>query len=432
MTATRRPVGMAVAAAIVAGTLGWIGVIAIGRQLAAATPSNLGFDLELLLEAGRAIAEGGSPYAAELVSGTAPTATHLFYSYPPPVAQGMALVAWLPSAPALILWSLVAVAGLLAVADALRRHYDTERSRVEVLAVSAAIAPLTLPLAVGLLFGNYDVLFPLLYGGMLLAALAPTRATTLTGGAALMVASLKLHPASMGLWFLVRALREQRDGPTGERSQRGDAPRVGSGRVVGAAIGLGLAVVALSVLIGGVGVWGEYAKVIGAGTRAVIVDPRNAGIAALLAGFVGGGDPLARTIHLAVGLGALMITAWVAWRQADTLESFAWATAASLVTLPVTWYHYPSAMIPIAVAAGLRARGDSARPVRVLLIAAGVTAAVAIAALPLVYVALGLVIAAARRSGEAQAAGVRPGRSPGDSSPPESDPAPVSGVPAGG
>ena len=68
------------------------------------------------------------------------------------------------------------------------------------------------------------------------------------------------------------------------------------------------------------------------------------------------------------------------------------------MTLPVTWYHYPSALIPVALAAGLRARGTSVRPVRGLLIAAGVLAAVAIAVLPLIYVAMGLVIAAARRS----------------------------------
>ncbi len=168
---------------------------------------------------------------------------------------------------------------------------------------------------------------------------------------------------------------------------------------------------------------------IGAGTRAVIVDPDNAGIAAVVATIVGGGDALARMLHLAVGVGALVVTAWAALRRADTLESFAWATAASLVTLPVTWYHYPSAMLPVAIAAGLRAHGASARPVRGLLVAAGVVAAVAIAALPLVYVALGLVIVAARRSGEASPE-VRPVRSPGG--PPESDPAPAPGVPAGG
>jgi hypothetical protein len=420
---------MAVSAALVAGTLGWIGVVAIGLQLASATPSNLGFDFDILLNAGRAVAEGRSPYASELVSGTAPTATHLFYSYPPPVAQTMAVVAWLPSVAALVLWGLVAVGGLLAVAEGLRRHYAPERSRFEVLAVTAAIAPLTLPLAVGLLFGNYDVLFPLLYGAMLLAAVAPTRTGTLVGGAALVVASLKIHPASMGLWFLVRALRERRSGIGGQPT-RGAPPRGSSGRVIAAAVVISLAVIALSAVLGGTAVWAEYAKVIGAGTRAVIVDPDNAGIAAVVAAFVGGGDALARMLHLAVGAGALVVTAWAAWRRADTLESFAWATAASLVTLPVTWYHYPTAMLPVAIAAGLRAHGAAAPPVRVLLIAAGVVAAVAIAALPLVYVAIGLVIAAARRSGEASPAGIRPLRSPGR--PPESDPAQASGVRAGG
>jgi Glycosyltransferase family 87 len=380
---------MAVAAAVVAGTLGWIGVVAIAAQLAAATPSNLGFDLELLLEAGRDVASGRSPYASELVSGTAPTATHLFYSYPPPVAQAMAVLAFLPSSVAFVAWSLVAVAGLLAVTEGLRRHYAPDRSRFEVLVVTAAVAPLILPLAVGLLFGNYDVLFPLLYGAMLLAAVAPTRASTVVGGAALVVASLKIHPASMGLWFLVRAVRERRDG---------NGRAGGSARVLAAAVVIGLVVLVLSVLLGGPGLWADYAQVIRAGTRAVIVDPRNASIAALVAGLVGGGDELARTLHIAVGAGALFVTAWAAWRRHDPLESFAWATAASLVTLPVTWYHYPSALIPIAIAAGLRARGSDSRSVWWLLIGAGVVAAISIAALPFLYVAMGLVIAAARRS----------------------------------
>ena len=384
---------MAVVAAVVAGTLGWIGVVAIAFQLAAASPSNLAFDLELLLQAGRDIASGGSPYAPELVSGTAPTATHLFYSYPPPVAQAMAVVAFLPSSVALVGWSLIAVAGLLAVTEGLRRHYAPDRSRGEVLIVTAAVAPLTLPLAVGLLFGNYDVLFPLLYGAMLLAAAAPTRTSTLIGGAALLLASLKIHPASMGLWFLVRALRER----------RGDGYPGGSARVIAAAIGIGLVVLALSLVLGGPGLWADYAQVIRSGMRAVIVDPRNAGIAALVAGSLGGGDELARTLHLLVGAAALAVTGWAAWRRPDTLESFAWATAASLVTLPVTWYHYPSALLPIAVAAGLRARGSSSRPVSWLLVAAGVSAAVSIAALPLIYPTMALVIAAVRRSAPASA-----------------------------
>ena len=49
---------------------------------------------------------------------------------------------------------------------------------------------------------------------------------------------------------------------------------------------------------------------------------------------------------------ALAVTALrPAWRRSDPLESFAWAAVASLATLPVTWYHYPSALLPIAIAA---------------------------------------------------------------------------------
>lgn len=399
MIKSRPSVGMPIAAAMVAGTLGWIGLLAIGLQLAAATPSNLGFDLELLLQAGRDIANGRSPYAPGLVSGIAPTATHLFYSYPPPVAQAMTLLAFVPSPVALVAWSLVALGGLLAVTEGLRRHYAPRRSRVEAMVVAAALAPLTLPLAVGLLFGNYDVLFPVLYGAMLLASVAPTRVSTVAGGAALVLAALKVHPASMSLWFLVRAISEWRGGHP-----------AGSTRVLVTAILIGLAIVMSSVVVSGPGNWLEYIDVLRAGTRAVIVDPRNAGIAALVAGLIGGGDELARMLHLAVGTAALVATAWAAWRRTDPLESFAWATAASLVTLPVTWYHYPSALLPIAIAAGLRARGSTVRPVQGLLLAAGVAGAVAIAALPLLYVAIGLVIAAARRSAGTSPGDVRPER----------------------
>ena len=109
------------------------------------------------------------------------------------------------------------------------------------------------------------------------------------------------------------------------------------------------------------------------------------------------------SLHLAVGAAALAVTAWAAWRRPDPVESFAWATVASLVTLPVTWYHYPSALIPIAIAAGLRARGPDSRSVWWLLVGAGVLAAISIAALPLLYVAMALVIVAARRSAPAPA-----------------------------
>jgi hypothetical protein len=303
----------------------------------------------------------------------------------------------------LVLWGALAVTGLLVVAELLRGRMSPHRPRAVVLASCAAGAPLTLPFAVGLLFGNFDVFFPLLYGAMLLAILDGGRRGQVLGGVALAIASLKLHPASMGLLFLVRATRERTSA---------------TGRVVATAIAVGVAIVAVSLLMDRIGLWSQYTQVVRAGTGAVIVDPRNAGIAALVAGAVGGGDAMARTLHLAVAVVALVITVWAAWRRGDALEGFAWAAAASLSTLPVTWYHYPSAMIPIAIAAWLRADQASSGRVRIVIVAAMVVAAVAIAVLALLWIAIGLVILAARWS--------RP------ELPPDAPGAPPTPVPAGG
>jgi Glycosyltransferase family 87 len=379
-------------AAVVAGTIAWIGVIAIGLQLAGRSPSSLGFDLELLIEAGREVAAGRSPYADELVAGRAPMATSLFYSYPPPVAQVFSLLTAVPSRVILVLWSVGAVIGLLVVTEFLRRSRSPHRSRGEVLLVVAACAPLTLPFAVGLLFGNLDVWFPFLYGAMLLAAVAPGRATAVGGGVALALAAVKLHPASLGFWFLVRAFRDRR--PEG---------RAAAGVVVVSAVVTGALIVVASVLIAAPGLWPEYLDVVRAGAGATIVDPRNAGIGAQVAALIGAGDAFARSIHVLVAVAAVLVTVWAAWGRPDPVESFAWATAASLATLPVTWYHYPSALIPIAVAAMLRATGPERRRVTILVAAGAVVAAVAIAWLPLLWVAIGLIVAAARASAPAQA-----------------------------
>jgi hypothetical protein len=380
--------------AMVVAVIGWAGVVAIGVQLASSSAAQLGFDFRLLLDAGRDVAAGRSPYSPELIAGGAPTATELFYSYPPPIAQALAPVSGLPDLIALLFWDVLAVGGLVLVAELLRRRLAPDRPATAVAAVTIAAAPLTLPFAVGLLFGNLDVFFPLLYGTMLLAVLDSTPRRRVLAAIALVVAGLKLHPVSMGLWFLVRAIRE-----------RGS----GAWPVVLTASVVGIAVVAGSVALGGLGLWQDYLAVVRGGTGASIVDPRNAGPAAVIAGVLGGGDPLARTLHVAVGAAALAITVWAAWRRGDPLEGFAWATAVSLCTLPVTWYHYPSALLPVAIAAWLRAAPSSATGVRVLLVAALGVGALAIAALPLLWAAIALVILAARRSQPAVAPGATAG-----------------------
>jgi len=223
---------------------------------------------------------------------------------------------------------------------------------------------------------------------MLLAAVASERTTAIGAAAALAAASLKLHPASIGVWFFSRAVREH------DRGRQKAWVLV----VVTAAAVVGLVVV-VSIVLGGSKPWLGYMEVVRAGSGAAIVDPRNAGIAAQMAGLVGGGDELARPLHVVVGAAAVLVTGWAAWRRTDPVESFAWAAAASLATLPVTWYHYPSAMIPIAVAAMLRASGENVRRVALLVTVAAVTAAVALVWLPLLWVAIGLIVAAARLSG---------------------------------
>ncbi len=374
-------------AAVVAGTIAWIGVIAIGLQLADRSASSLGFDLDLLIAAGRDVAAGRSPYARDLVAGAAPLATSLFYSYPPPVAQAFTLLVAVPPRVTLVLWSAGAILGLLAVTELLRRQLGPHRSRREVLLVVAACAPLTLPFAVGLLFGNLDIWFPFLYGAMLLAAVAPSRATAIGAGVALALAAVKLHPASLALWFLARAFRDPRL-----------EDRASARLVVATAVVVGVAIVAASVVIGGPALWSEYADVVRAGAGATIVDPRNAGIAAQVAALVGTDDAVARTLHVVVGVAAVIVTIWAAWRRPDPIESFAWATATSLATLPVTWYHYPSALLPIAVAALLRASSADLRRVSILVTAGAIVAAIALLWLPLLWAAAGLIVAAARAS----------------------------------
>jgi hypothetical protein len=259
--------------------------------------------------------------------------------------------------------------------------------------VTIAFAPLLFPFAVGLLFGNLDVFFPMAFGLVLLGVLpGATTAAAVGGGAATSLAAVsKLHPGSVGLWLLARSTSEA------------DVRRA----LAAAAIVLG-AVLGFSLAIGGLQPWIDYAAVIRAGSGADLVDPRNAGPAAQIALLLGGApaaaESLARTLQIPITLAALVATVVAALRVRDVVESLAWAVVASMIVLPVTWYHYPSALIPFAIVALLRSWGSGRRAeqVRWLVIAAAVVAAVGIALLPLIYVAIALVLAALRISGRSQ------------------------------
>ena len=377
---------------VLVGVLGWVGLIWLGVQLYGTNPPTAAFDLELLLRAGRAVAAGQSPYDPAMLAGGAPVAERLFYSYPPIVAQVMAVFATVPSAPMFVAWTATAVAAFGLVVARLAARFASEIRPLAAALVAMALVPLMFPFAVGLLFGNLDVFFPSAYGLVVLgvAGASSARDEVIAGSAASVAVIGKLQPASVGLWLVARA------------------PSAASVRVaLAAAVIVGIAVVGLSLAIGGFQPWLDYLTVVRAGSGADLVDPRNAGPAAQIALLLGGGssgEALARTLQIPVSIGALLLAVVAAVRVREPVESLAWAVVASFVLLPVTWYHYPAALIPFAVVAVLRSADDrqAGGRVRWLVLAAGVVGAFAIAWIALLYVAVGLVLVAIHLSAPAR------------------------------
>lgn len=361
---------------LLVGVIGWAGIAYIGWMLWQSTPPKAGFDLALLLEAARRVTAGQSPYDPVILAGAPPTATSLFYSYPPPVAQMMTLLAWLPDSVVLVLWGIGATLGLGLVARQLsvaagRRSPGADAGR------AMAVVSIVLPFSVAVLFGNLDAWYGLAFGLLVLAVLpgSPSRAATIAGGVALGVVSVaKLHPASLFAWLLVRVLVD-----------RGGT----SLRILGVGVATGIVVVVLSIVAGGIGPWRDYATVLHAATASAVVDPRNIGPVSLLGQVVLLDPTVIPWLQAAVAAAAVVLTVVVAARVADPLASVAIAIALSLVVLPVTWYHYPVALLPVGVALVL------ARPASRLRVAiAAVVADVAIAFLPVTWIGVGALLAA--------------------------------------
>lgn len=360
---------------VIAGAIGWLGILWIGWTLWQSDPPRAGFDLALLLEAARRVLAGESPYDAAMLAGAAPSAVELFYSYPPPVAQAMTLLAWLPDGVVLVLWAIGATLGFGWVAARLAATDD--RPAVPMAVRAIAIAPLVLPFAVAVLFGNLDAWYPLAYGALLLTALpGASRRTQVAGGIAVVAISIaKLQPAPLLLWIALRALRA-RGGP--------------QLRVFGAAVVGGLVILGASLLAGGIQPWIDYVKVVQVGAGADLVDPRNIGPVSLIAQATGIDGSILRWLQVAVVAGVVVVTVVAALRIGDPLLSLALAGAVSLVTLPVTWYHYPAALLPVAAALAIGYR--SARPWLALAI---VLADVAIVTLPIVWLGVAVVLVVA-------------------------------------
>ncbi|MBA2380752.1 MAG: DUF2029 domain-containing protein, partial [Chloroflexi bacterium] len=371
---------------MIAAAVGWAGVGYLGWIMFSATPRIAAFDLDLLVNAGRLIGQGGSPYSPALVAGQPPLAVDLFYSYPPVVGQALAPIAGLPLGLIAVLWSAIAILLFAAVTVRIAALVGSTARPRTVAAAAIAAAAATFPLLIAVLFGNLDAFFPWLFGLVLVGALSTRPRDQAIGGAAIALGALtKLYPSGFGLWFVVRSARPSRDAAS---RRQWLIP-------VAAAIVATLAVVAVSVLVFGLGPWQDYASVAATAARAELVDPRNGGPAAQLALWLHADSGLARLLHLPVLAAALLAIAGAAWFREDVVESLAIATVATLVLLPVSWIHYPAALLPFVAAAVLRAHGrdpatDRRVRVRVLAVAALVAAAISIAWLPSLWLAVGL------------------------------------------
>jgi hypothetical protein len=127
------------------------------------------------------------------------------------------------------------------------------------------------------------------------------------------------------------------------------------------------AVLAASLAVGGIGPWQDYLTVLRASTVVDLLDPRNLGPAvqvALLLGLGSGSLAALQAVVLGVALTVAVVAALV---LDDPLESLLWATFASLVPLPVTWFHHFAVLFPFGVAAVGRAWATDARTRRAVL-----------------------------------------------------------------
>jgi alpha-1,2-mannosyltransferase len=370
---------LSTAAWTLVGIAGWVGLVVIAAQLASRVPPRDGDDLRLLLDAATRWRDGATLYVAVPANG-ALVAEGLFYSYPPLVAQALVPLAALPFWIALGAWGLGAFVGLTAVA---RRLGRLGRG---VTLQAVALAAFVFPFAIALLFGNLNAWYPLFFGLILLAVLSPGRRSAIAGGIALAMASVtKLHPATLCAWLLARRWRDGSNGP--------------SGRILTVAVAGGLGLLAASLVVGGIGPWADYvAFLAGGATRANLVSPLNIGPASQIALGLQLSEATARAIQVPVTLGALAASVAAGRLLRDPVASFGVATIASLVALPVTWFHYPVALLPVAIAAATRADRAARRATVAALAAAVVAAGLAIAAPVLVWLAAAFVLLAVHAS----------------------------------
>ena len=191
----------------------------------------------------------------------------------------------------------------------------------------------------------------------------------MAAGAAVAIATLtKLHPAVLGVWLLARGVHEWRQARPAGRARSGSrlprswaiAGRRGSSSA--------LVVLAASLAVGGIGPWADYVTVLRASTVVDLLDGGTSGPAVQVALLLGLDASALAPMQAVVVVGALLVAVIAALAVDDPLESLLWATFASLVVLPVTWFHHFAVLLPFGVAALARGWGNGPKTRRRLLV----------------------------------------------------------------
>ena len=146
-------------------------------------------------------------------------------------------------------------------------------------------------------------------------------------------------------------------------------------------------------------VWAETGAAIIKRLRQAGLDPNTASVAAQITLAVGGDETMVRTLHIPIAIAAVVAALAAGAIVRDPLLGMTIAAVASLVILPITWYHYPVALIPFGIAAAARSVSDPARARALpLIVGAIIIASLSIAWVPGVWIAVAILLVAVATS----------------------------------
>ena len=287
---------------------------------AASPTGQFGIDATDYLTAAERVARGETPYAPAMLAGPVDSQGIDRYRYPPPLAQVLVPLTWLPTRTAL--WAWFAIGLVAVVASLLVALRSAGMLRPEAVLWSLAAACLFLPVFDSLWKGNVS--------GLLALLVAIAAAGGAAGGAAVALATLlKVVPVVfVPAWWVA-----------GSRCRHGMAA-------------IAIAVVASSVLLSP-GAWRDYLTVLpnmlgGSADEATNVAPwsmvARTDAPEWLAGIV-------RAASVAVAIGAVGASVLVIRRPGGLALAATLCTLAMLLLPAALWYHYLVVLLPLAIIA---------------------------------------------------------------------------------